>query len=479
MKTLPVILAALFVSFASAAESKKPNVLFIAIDDLRDWVGYLHHNEQSKTPNIDRLAKMGTAFTRSYCAAPVCNPSRAALMSGMRPSTTGVYNNNNDWRLAISEDKPLTTAFRNAGYFVCGAGKIYHGSYERPSEWDDYLKNEGGGKAEKKLAKIAKDDGVGGIKFAPLDCADSDLPDYKITDYGIEQLGKAHDKPIFLAVGLHKPHMPWNVPQKWYDMFPVDKVELPPYLKDDLADVPPAGVKFARPEGDHKNIVESGRWKEAIQGYLAAIAYTDMNIGRLLDAYDKSPIKDNTIIVFWCDHGWHLGEKDHWRKFALWEATTRAPLLWVVPGMTRPGSICERTVDFMSIYPTLMDLCGIPTPAHVEGKSIKSLLQNPTAPWEQPAMTTYQFNNHAVRNEGWRYIRYANGEEELYNEAIDPEEWKNLATDPQYSGTKSELAKTMPTSNHEDIGGKGGAEEGSGGDAKKEKKKMKKARAAR
>ena len=479
MKTLPVILAALFVSFASAAESKKPNVLFIAIDDLRDWVGYLHHNEQSKTPNIDRLAKMGTAFTRSYCAAPVCNPSRAALMSGMRPSTTGVYNNNNDWRLAIPEDKPLTTQFRNAGWFVCGAGKIYHEAYKRRSEWDDYLDNEGGGKAEKKLNATAKNDGVGGIKFAPLDCADSDLPDYKITDYGIEQLGKSHEKPLFLAVGLHKPHMPWNVPQKWYDMFPVEKIELPPYLKDDLADVPPAGVKFARPEGDHKNIVESGRWKEAIQGYLAAIAYTDMNIGRLLDAYDKSPIKDNTIIVFWCDHGWHLGEKDHWRKFALWENTTRAPLLWVVPGMTKPGSICERTVDFMTIYPTLMDLCGIPTPAHVEGKSIKSLLQNPTAPWEQPAMTTYQYNNHAVRNEGWRYIRYANGDEELYNEAIDPEEWKNLATDPQYAGTKSELAKTMPTTNHEDIGGKGGAEEGGGGDAKKEKKKMKKARAAK
>ncbi len=479
MKTPHVLLAALFFCLASgsAADAGKPNVLFIAIDDLRDWVGYLHHNGQSKTPNIDRLAKMGMAFTRSYCAAPVCNPSRAALMTGMRPSTTGIYNNNNDWRTVVSEHKPLTTQFRKAGYSVFGAGKIYHGSYERPSEWDDYLKNEGGGKAEKALAKNAKNDGVGGIKFAPLDCADSDLPDYKITDYGIEQLGKKQDKPFFLAVGLHKPHMPWNVPQKWYDMFPADKIELPPYQKDDLADVPPAGVKMARPEGDHKSIVDAGRWKEAIQGYLAAIAYTDMNIGRLLDAYDKSPAKDNTIIVFWCDHGWHLGEKDHWRKFALWENATRAPLLWVVPGMTTPGTICERTVDFMTIYPTLMDLCGIPTPAHVEGKSIKALLQNPTAPWDQIGMTTYQFNNHAVRNEGWRYIRYANGDEELYNEASDPEEWKNLAADPQYAGTKAELAKSLPATNHKDIGGGGGAEEGTGGDAKKEKKKMKKGRA--
>ncbi|MBL9132811.1 MAG: sulfatase-like hydrolase/transferase, partial [Verrucomicrobiaceae bacterium] len=176
-------------------------------------------------------------------------------------------------------------------------------------------------------------------------------------------------------------------------------------------------------------------------------AYTDMNIGRLLDAYDKSPHKDNTIIVFWCDHGWHLGEKHHWRKFALWEEATRAPLLWVVPGLTKPGGICERTVDFMSIYPTLMDVCGIPKPAHLEGVSIKPLLADPAAAWTTPALTTHGFNNHGIRNEGWRYIRYANGEEELYNEAIDPNEWTNLAKDPQYNDTKTELAKSLPASN--------------------------------
>lgn len=448
-----------------AADAKKPNVLFIAIDDLRDWVGYLHHNDQTKTPNIDRLSKMGTAFTRSYCAAPVCNPSRAALMSGMRPSTTGVYDNNNDWRLAIPQDKTLTTAFRNAGYFVCGAGKIYHESYKRREEWDDYLDNEGGGKAEKNLSKNAKDDGVGGIKFAPLDCEDSDLPDYKITNYGIEQLGKTQDKPFFLAVGLHKPHMAWNVPQKWYDMFPISDIQLPPYKEDDLADIPPAGVAMAKPEGDHKAILDSGRWKEAIQAYLATIAYTDMNIGRLLDAFDKSPHKDNTIIVFWCDHGWHLGEKHHWRKFALWEEATRAPLLWVVPGLTKPGSVCERTVDFMSIFPTLMDVCGIPKPAHLDGVSIQPLLANPAAAWETPAMTTYKFNNHAVRNEGWRHIRYANGDEELYNEATDPNEWTNLANDSQYNDTKAKMAVFMPKTNQPPVGG---------GEEKKEQKREKK-----
>ncbi|MCB1121388.1 MAG: sulfatase [Verrucomicrobiae bacterium] len=453
MRAFPAVASGLLALVLSllplpAALPAKPNVLFIAIDDLRDWVGYLGHNPQAKTPNIDRLAKMGESFTRSYCAAPVCNPSRAALMSGLRPSTSGVYDNGNDWRSAISEDLPLTTTFRKAGYFVCGSGKIYHEAYKRRSEWDDYLENDGG------LPKVpeGQSTGVGGIKFAPLDCKDEDLNDWKITDYGIAQLQKKHDKPFFLAVGLHKPHMPWNVPQKWYDMFPADKIELPPYLENDLDDIPPAGVKMAHPDTDHIPMIKSGRWKEAIQGYLAASAYTDMNIGRLLDAFEKSAFRDNTIIVFWCDHGWHLGEKHHWRKFALWEEATRAPLLWVVPGLTKPGSVCNRTVDFMNIYPTLTDLCGIPTPKHVEGKSIRKLLGDADAEWDTPALTTYRYQNHAVRSEGWRYIRYENGDEELYNEQDDPNEWTNLAQDSRYKTLKKQMAAFMPKQNEPDFG---------------------------
>jgi len=458
--------ASLTASTIHAANAKKPNVLFIAIDDLRDWVGYLHHNEQTKTPNIDRLAKMGMAFTHSYCAAPVCNPSRAALMSGRRPFTTGVYGNGNDWRTVIPEEQTLTHAFRGAGYFVCGSGKIYHEAYRRRADWDDYLENEGG------LPKVpdGQSDGVGGIKFAPLDCKDEDLNDWKITDYGIQQLGKKHDKPLFLAVGLHKPHMPWNVPKKYYDMFPADKIVLPPYLENDLDDIPPAGVKMARPESDHIPMLKSGRWKEAIQGYLAAIAYTDMNIGRLLDALDKSPEKDNTIICFWCDHGWHLGEKHHWRKFALWEEATRAPLLWVVPGVTKPGAVCDRTVDFMTVFPTLTDICGIPTPSHVEGESIRKLLTDPKAAWDKPGLTTHRFKNHGIRVEGWRYIHYENGDEELYNEEKDPNEWTNLAKDPKYADKKTELAKLLPTKDHADIGGGKGAGAEDFGDKTKKRK---------
>ena len=441
--------AASLVAHATDAPKPRPNVLFIAIDDLRDWVGYFGHNTQAKTPNLDRVTRMGVSFTLAYCAAPVCNPSRAALMSGLRPFTTGVYDNNNDWRTVIAPDKPLTTAFRNAGYFVCGAGKIYHEAYERRSEWDGYLANPGG------LPKVpvGQNDGVGGIKFAPLDVKDEDFNDWRIVDYGIEQLSRKHDQPFFLAVGVHKPHMPWNVPRKYYDLFPLESIQLPPHIENDLADVPPAGVAMAKPNGDHAAMLRSGRWKEAVQGYLAAIAYTDMNIGRLLDALEKSAYRDNTIICLWGDHGWHLGEKEHWRKFALWEEATRSPLIWVVPGVTQPGTVCGRTIDFMSIYPTLTDLCGVPTPKHVEGESIRALLANPAAAWERPALTTYKFNNHGVRSADWRYIRYANGDEELYNDAKDENEWVNLAAKPEFAAKKAELAKFLPAHNQPDIGG--------------------------
>jgi len=430
---------------AADAPAKKPNVLFIAVDDLNHWVGYLGRNQQTSTPNIDRLAARGLRFTRSYAAAPVCNPSRAALLSGLRPYTTGVYSNNDDWRTVIPEDLTLPTTFRKAGYFVAGAGKIYHESYARRTEWDDYLDDRAADPVP------AGDQGVGGIKFAPTDAKDEDYRDYRSVSYGIAQLGKAQDKPFFLAIGLHKPHMPWFVPRKYYDLHPLDKIELPPHIANDLDDIPPAGIRMAKPQGDHKAIVEAGRWKDAVQGYLAAISFADAQVGRLIDALDKSEYRDNTIIVFWGDHGWHLGEKEHWRKFTLWEEATRAPLIWIVPGVTKPNTVTDRAIDYMTIYPTLTDVAGIPTPKHVEGKSIRAVLADPQAPWDENAVTTYLFNNHTVRTEGWRYIRYANGDEELYDEAKDQYEWTNLATKPEYAAKKAELGKLLPTKNAPDI----------------------------
>lgn len=445
---LSLALSAVALTSATAADPpKKPNVLFIAVDDLNHWVGHLGRNKQTKTPNIDRLAKMGVTFTHAYCAAPVCNPSRAALMSGMRPGSTGVYDNGQDWKPVIKKEQTLTTQFLNAGYEVFGTGKIYHANAHRPGEWTDYFV---GGGQKVTAHPSAKNDGVGGIKFQPL-TDESKLSDEAIVDYGIKHLAGKHDKPFFLAVGLHKPHMPWNVPKKYYDLFPLDTIELPPTVKGDLADVPAAGIRMAKPNGDHAEMLKSGRWKEAVQAYLATIAYCDAQIGRLLDAFDKSPHKENTIIVFWGDHGWHLGEKEHWRKFALWEEATRMPFIWVAPGITKPGGVCDRTVDLMSIFPTLCDLCGIAKPKHSEGENIKSLLQDPKTGWDKPAITTFHLNNHAIRTAKWRYIRYANGDEELYDHDKDEYEWINLAKDEKYAEAKRELIKLLPTVNKPEL----------------------------
>ena len=268
---------------AAEESPKRPNVLMIAVDDLNHWVGYLGRNKQTATPNIDRLASQGQIFTRSYCASPSCNPSRTALMSGLRPDETGVYGNNDNWKPVIPEEQQLTTAFRKAGYYVAGAGKIYHEAYKRPSEWDDYLADSG------KDPQPTGNKGVGGIRFAPSDAKDEDLREWNIVQFGIDELKKKHDKPFFLAIGLHKPHMPWNVPQKYFDMHPLEEIELPPTKEGDLEDVPPAGVAMAKRMGDHQQMVESGRWKEAIQAYLASVSYADAMIGRLLDELERSP----------------------------------------------------------------------------------------------------------------------------------------------------------------------------------------------
>ncbi len=445
-----ILFAAFLCGITTLAKgAEQPNVLFIAIDDLNHWVGHLGRHPQTKTPNIDRLAQQGTTFTRAYCTAPACNPSRASLMSGQRPSTTGCYLNSQNWRPGISEDKLLNTQFARAGYRVYGAGKIYHGAGDRGGDWDDYFP----GKGETRRHPDARDNGVGGIQFYPLANTDEEMPDYGVVSYGLKKLNEKSDKPFFLAVGLVKPHMPFSVPKKWFDMFPLDAIQLPPHREDDLSDVPPAGVKMAGPDGDHAKIVASGRWKEAVQAYLATIAFCDSQVGRLLDGLEKSPQRDNTIVCLWSDHGWSLGEKSHWRKFALWEEPTRTVFVWKVPGVTKPGTVCSRTVDYVSLYPTLCELTGLPRPNHLDGQSIVPLLKDPQSPWDLPAITTHGYKNHTVRTEGWRYIRYANGDEELYDETADPLEYKNLAASSAYAAQKMELAKLLPKRDAENLPG--------------------------
>jgi arylsulfatase A-like enzyme len=423
---------------ASAAEH--PNVLFIAIDDLNHWVTHLGRNSQARTPNIDRLAKMGVTFRNAHCAVPACEPSRCALMGGRRPWTTGCYKNGHVWKKYQPEGDGLSAQFLKAGYRVFGAGKIYHSMQYHPAEWTDYMSREG---LSSNGPGVQKDDGYHKDKTHP-DLKDEDLVDWHTTDYCIERIQQKTDQPFFVACGLYKPHLPFVVPRKYYDAFPLDSIKLPPHMENDLADLPPAGLKMANPKGDHAKFLRSGRWKAAIQSYLATCTYTDMNVGRLLDALEASPNKDNTIIVLWGDHGWSFGEKQHWRKFALWEETTRMPFIWVAPGVTTAGTSSTRPVDLMSVYPTLCALTGIAKSDHVVGHNILPLLKNPNAAWKYPAITTHGRGNHAIRTETHRYIRYADGGEELYAVQADPYEWNNLAKKPETSKLRKKLAQWLP-----------------------------------
>jgi arylsulfatase A-like enzyme len=426
-----------------AADAKRPNVLFIAIDDLNAWVGHLGTHPQARTPNIDRLAQRGVSFSRAYCAVPACEPSRAALMHGQRPWTTACYYNGDGWKSLVKEGEGLSAQFLNAGYHVAGAGKIYHSDEYFASEWSEYMPHD---------PKREHGDGVEKYEgyFEPLqhDLNDDDINDWQAVDYCIERLqSKDDNKPLFVACGLHKPHLPFAVPRKYYDPFPLDQIQLPPHRADDLEDVPERGIKMANPQGDHAKFLSLGRWKNAVQSYLAAIAYTDMNVGRLLDALDASPRRDNTIIVLWGDHGWSLGEKSHWRKFALWEEPTRAPLIWVAPNVAQKGKICSQPVDFMNIYPTLCELAGLDIPKHVEGTSLMRLLRDPQASWDLPAITTEGYLNHAVRTKQYRYIRYDDGSEELYDHRVDPNEWTNLANKPEMTEVVVKLKAMLPQEN--------------------------------
>lgn len=441
-------LALASVLFSDAFSQTKPkyNVLFVAVDDMNDWIGPFGGYEGIKTPNIDKLAKRGVVFTKAYCPAPACNPSRASLLTGVRPSTSGIYHNNQPWRPVMKDAVTLPQYFTANGYQVKGAGKIFHNAFNDEASWPDYFDVPPSPEPPK-----APVNGFAHFDWSPVDVKDEDMGDFKVVNQGIDFFGQKHEKPFFLAIGLTRPHLPWYVPQKYYDLYPLSSIKLPKVIANDLADVPDAGVKIAKPKGDHKFIVDNKQWEKAVQGYLASITFADAQIGRLLDALENSAYAKNTIIVFFGDHGWHLGEKEHWRKFALWEEASRVPFIVYAPGLSKENAISERTVNLLDIYPTLAELCNLPSKKEWEGNSIVPLLNDPTRTWDFPSVTTHGFGNHAVRSEKWRYIRYNDGSEELYDHDNDPQEFKNLAKDEKYGAEKRKLAKSLPAINTQDA----------------------------
>ncbi|MCC6858789.1 MAG: sulfatase [Bryobacterales bacterium] len=427
----------------------RPNLLFIAIDDLNDWIGCLGGHPDIRTPHLDRLASRGVLFTNAHCAAPLCNPSRAALMTGIRPSTSGVYDNNQPFRLSAAGRNTVTLPqhFMAHGYRVTGAGKIYHNPFPDPASWHDYFPSEIRTKPPDPLPPNPPLNGIPNtahFDWGPLDVPDSEMGDSKVADWIVSRLSRPQSQPFFLACGFFRPHLPWYVPRKYFDRYPAARVTLPEVKEDDLDDVPPAGRKFARPEGDHRKVIQYNQWRGAVQGYLASISFVDTCVGRVVDALERGPHAAGTVVVLWSDHGWHLGEKLHWRKFSLWEEATRNVLMIVAPGVTHPGGRCGRSVSLMDIYPTVTELCGLPAARAQEGRSLLPLLRNPAAAWDRPAVTTYLRGNHSVRSERWRYVRYSDGGEELYDHRADPMEWRNLAGEPGYKAGIERLAAWLP-----------------------------------
>lgn len=459
MKKIAFIVSVLFIvtgcSLKNQPKPEKSNVLFICIDDLNDWTGCLGGHPDSQTPQLDRLAKRSVLFTAAYCPAPSCNPSRASILTGILPSGSGVYFNSQPWRKSpvLNDIQTLPQYFRANGYKAMGSGKTFHDRFPDPESWDEYWPSLSQQRPEDPVPQHRPVNGIpntGHFDWGPVQVPKEEMGDWKVADWVIGQLNKKQEKPFFLACGFFRPHLPWYVPQEYFDKFPVDKIKLPVVNENDTNDIPGAGKRFIRFR-DHENVLKYGQWEKAVQGYLASINFMDECLGRVIGALESSEYRDNTIVVLWSDHGWSLGEKQHWRKFALWENTTRTVFLMKDPGNTGEGRICDNPVNLTDIFPTLVELCGLPPKAGLDGSSLVPLLKDPLLNQERPVLTTHGRKNHALRTHDWRFIHYEDGSMELYDHRIDPEEWQNLALNPELGGKLDSLKKFLPESDAESI----------------------------
>ena len=469
----------------SADSGSHPNVLFIAIDDLNDWVGAAGGHPQTKTPNLDRLISQSVFFQNAHTAAPVCSASRHALLSGLRPSTTGWYTNSSksreEYEKTLGDTVPLPTHFKHNGYKTMAAGKIFHRGtsdiegYDywhetRPKyKWPDWLAARGHGyqgRSGGHFHPFPRDggaiyqkyqEGVNGqsLCWGALEEGDmppEGMPDEQVADWAVERLEQEHDEPFFLAVGFVRPHVPYTAPKEFFDLYPLDDIVMPEVPADEMDDIPPLGKAMAYGTiegGDHRNVLDIGPnyWREMVRAYLACVTFVDAQAGKVLRALEESPYADNTIVVFWSDHGQHLGEKRHWRKQALWEESTRVPLAFRLPQSANAGQSSDQPVSLLDVYPTLLELVDLPSVEGLEGTSLLPQLEDPAAQRSEPAVTTWYYKNHSVRDLDFRYIRYRDGAEELYDHRSDPNEHRNLAADPDYAAVKERLAAYMPKRN--------------------------------
>ena len=423
----------------STSSGRRPNVLMIPVDDLNDWVGFLQGHPDVKTPNMDRLAAQSTVFHRAYCNAPICNASRASAMSGLSPQLTGVFDNST----SIENSNPKAVYFPRHlaanGYEQKLFGKIYHVAsspvvHALPPDPPATNKTCGATTAGQPQ---------GYFDWAPLDVEDSAIGDHVFVDGAIEYLSKSHDRPFFLGVGLQRTHVAWYVPRKWFDLYDPATLHIPEAPPNDLDDLPPAGRSIALQFNFHECITKQNLWASAVQGYLASISFADAQIGRLLDALESSQHADDTVVILWGDHGFHLGEKFHWHKQALWERATRVPFTIRAVGQTI-GNVVDAPVSLLDLAPTIFDLTGVAPPYAQSGRSLQPLMRDPSLPWDHPVLTTKDQHDHAVRTADWRYIRYRDGGNELYDERVDPGEYDNVVADAANAEVVAALDALMP-----------------------------------
>ena len=467
-----LLLAVKAAVITSVTAQEKPNVLFISIDDLNDWVGCFGGNTQIRTPNIDKLhADGGIVFTKAQAPATVCCPSRSALLTGAHAHKTGVYGNRNNLKNA-PKAKDLVTLpeyFSRHGYHTISMGKIFHkhpitGQKGKDhGEWafEEWYKTLPG------VGPVSKDRPVNGLPNLPDEKMsyhykafdwgptkgndEKRMKDYKTVQWGIEQL-RTNDfkgKPFFMAVGISKPHLSWYVPQKYFDMYPLEDIILPEVKENDLSDIiNKYGKQAYKPHASWQRAEKYGKHKEAVQAYLATITFVDDCIGVLLDGLANSKYADNTIIMLWGDHGWHLGEKQKYGKTYLWQESSRVPLMVKVPGVTEGNIKCDGVVNLIDMYPTLIELCGLPPNQKNDGRSFAELIENPGMEWNEPTLTTDKYMSHRIYDGRYSYISVErNGVEELYDHANDPMEWNNLADISDYAEIKDRLKSYLPKNN--------------------------------
>jgi arylsulfatase A-like enzyme len=476
------LLSACVLSSCTGVENKRadkeiqfkspPNIVLISLDDSNNWLGAW--GGQAITPNIDKLASEGRLFQNSYCVAPVCNSSRTALLTGQRPETTGQWGNPGNFRELPGGAERITLPqyLRAQGYEAVAAGKIFHnprGPAERPLPhsddiswdyqwvgefgvpgWDAFFDERGyvkwlkgmdvetDAKYKNILGFLRLQGFWGSVPFKTEECGD-----WHVMDFGVEYLKKDHDKPFFLALGTLMPHLPHLAPQKYFDMYPMDKIKFPHVPEDEMDDIPER-ERTSTFSAILSLMKEMGEYEKAVQAYLASTSFADACVGHFMDALNKSKYKDNTIVVFFSDHGFKLGHKERWAKGTLWSQSTHAPLAIRLPeGMMEPG-ITTTPVSFLDIFPTIVELAGLERPSFIEGNSLLPLLKDPMCDWQYPAIVTNNPGNYSIIFENWNYIRYRNGEEELYDHKNDPDEHSNLALDSKYREVMDRLAEWIP-----------------------------------